>query len=179
MTMTRREWIAAGGLLLSSACGRKKATGYAGYALIATAGEESVAVVDLATFRLLKPIPLGDPPTAVLPAASTGQSYVLTPATGSVHLVNAALDVAVSRKLADQLSEIRLTADGNRLLATAPNSREVIEADPLSLRAIRRHALDFPPIDLDLAPGTVRRCFYRRAWHGRAVPSGDGAALAA
>jgi hypothetical protein len=76
----------------------------------------------------------------------------LTPATGSVHLVNAALEVAASHKLADQLSEIRLTADGKRLLAIAPNSREAIEADPVSLRAIRRHALEFAPIDLDLAP---------------------------
>ncbi len=150
--MTRREWIAASGIAFSSACQRPKGRGYAGYALIATSGDESVAVVDLTAFRLLKPILLRAQPTAVLPAGSSGRSYVLTPASGSVHLIDAALQVTATRKLADELSEIRLTPDGKRLLAIAPNSREVIEADPVSLRVVRRHRLDHVAIDLDVAP---------------------------
>jgi WD40 repeat protein len=150
--ITRREWIAGTGVLLSSACGRPKGTGYAGYALIATSGEDSVAVVDLTAFRLLKAIRLGAQPTAVLPAGSSGHSYVLTPATGSVHLIDGALQRTSSRQLADHLSEMRLTSDGKRLLAIAPNSHEVIEADAISLRVLRRHKLDAPAVDLDLAP---------------------------
>ncbi len=151
--MTRREWIAATGLVLSNACGRPKGTGYAGYALIATSGENSVAVVDLTAFRLLKSIPVGASPTAVLPCGSAGHSLVLTPATGSVHLLNPALEVASSRKLADELSEIRVTADGKLLLALAPSSRELIEADPVSLRVVRRHKVAQAPVDLDVAAG--------------------------
>ncbi len=149
--MTRREWMALGGLVLSSACRPRKGTGYAGYALIATSGEDSVAVVDLTAFRLVKAIPLGARPTAVLPYGSAGHSLVLTPGTGSVHLVNPALKVVLSRKLADELSAMRVTADGKRLLALAPNSRELIEADPVSLRVVRRHKLEFAPVHIDLA----------------------------
>ena len=46
--MTRREWLALGGsALVGSGCGRRKGTGYPGYALVATSGEDSLAVVDL------------------------------------------------------------------------------------------------------------------------------------
>lgn len=150
--MTRRDWIAASGLAIASACGRPKGAGYAGYALVATSGDNSLAVIDLSTFKLLKPIPLSGKPTAVLPAKSPGQSYVLTPENGSVHLVSAGLHISVSRKLADQLSQIRLTRDGKRLLGIAPQLPELIEADPLSLRPVKRRALEFPGIDLDVAP---------------------------
>lgn len=148
--MTRREWLSASGILLLTACGRPKVTGYAGYALIATSGEKSVAAVDLTAFRLSKTIALPAEPTAVLPGGLQGHSYVLTPSLGSVHLVDSALQVSASRKIADQLSEIRLTADGKRLLAIAPDSRELIEADARTLAVVKRHKLDFAAIDFDV-----------------------------
>lgn len=149
--MTRREWMAATGVLLSSACGRPKAKGYPGSALIATSGEESVAVVDLMDFRLLSPIPLRARPTAVVPAGASGCTFVLTPDSGSVHLLDASLELTGSRKLADQLSEIRVTPDGGSLLAIAPAARELIVADPSSLKIQRRHALSATPVNLDVA----------------------------
>jgi hypothetical protein len=151
---TRRECLALAGLALSGACGRKKATGFQGYVLIATSGENSVTVVDLAVFRLQKPIPLSGRPTAVIPGVPANHTFVLTPLTGSVHVVDMSLKVVRSRRLADELSEIRVTADGKRLLAISATARELIEADASSLQVLRRHNLGAPPVSLDVgAPG--------------------------
>jgi DNA-binding beta-propeller fold protein YncE len=147
--MTRRDCLTLATALVSSACGRQKTRGYSGYALVATSGENSLAVVDLQNFRLLKSIPLGAPPTAVVPAHTASGSYVLTPSTDSVHLIDGNLRVAVSRHFGGQLSEIRLSPDGRTLLAIASGSRELIVADPASLGVIRRIKLAAPPVDLD------------------------------
>ncbi len=150
--MTRREWIALGGLLISSACGPKKGTGYAGYVLIATSGDPSLAVVDLTAFRLLHSIPLGAAPAAILPGGPDGRIYVLTPSAGSVYILDRALKIVASRKLADELSEIRITPDRRRLVAIAAPSRQLIEADPISLQVLRRHRLEAAPIAFDVPP---------------------------
>ncbi|MBV9767208.1 MAG: hypothetical protein JOZ48_20375 [Acidobacteriaceae bacterium] len=150
--LTRRGWFALSGLLLASSCGRKKGTGYSGYALIATSGDDSLAVVDLTAFRLLDPIPLGASPTAVVPGGPAGQSYTLTPSTGSVHILNADLKRVSTRKLADEISGIRTTLDGKRLLAIA-KSRQLIEADATSLQVLRRNKLDGEPVDMDIGQG--------------------------
>jgi len=147
--MTRRDCLTLATALVSSACGRPKNRGYSGYALIATSGENSLAVVDLQDFRLLKSVPLGAPPTAVVPAHTVSASYVLTPSTDSVHLVDGNLKVAASRRFGGQLSEIRLAPDGQTLLAIASGSRELILADPASLRVLRRIKLAASPGHFD------------------------------
>lgn len=150
--MTRREWAALCGLMLSEGCGPKKGTGFPGYALIATSGEESIAVVDLTAFQLRKSIPVGAEPSAVVPGGPGNHSLVLTPSTGSVHLIDSNLKVVRSRKLADELSEIRATMDGKRLVAISAAAPELIEADSTSLQVLRRHKLEAQPIGLDVPP---------------------------
>ncbi len=151
--MTRREWLALSGLVLCDACGPKKGTGFAGYALIATSGENSVAVVDLTAFRLEKSIAVGAPPTAILPGGPANHSFVLTPSTGSVHVIDSNLQVVRSRKLGAELTEIRMSPDARRLLAISAASRELIEADSTSLQVLRRHKLPAEPVSLDVAAG--------------------------
>jgi DNA-binding beta-propeller fold protein YncE len=150
---TRREWLAFASLLISGACGRKKTAGFAGYVLIATSGENSLAVVDLTTFQLQKSIPLSAPPAAVVAGRSADHVFVLTPSTGSVHVVDADLKVVHSRRLADEISEIRVTGDSDTLLAISAASRELIEAETTSLRVLRRYKLDSAPVGLDVAQG--------------------------
>jgi DNA-binding beta-propeller fold protein YncE len=146
--MTRREWLACGTLLLASACRRPKGCGYPGYALIAASGDNSLSVVDLQTFRFVKPVPLRAAPAAVIPGRSV--SYVLTPSTGTVHVLDGKLQLAGSRQLAEELSEIRLMPDGKRLVAVSAANRELIEADPASLKVTRRHKLGAEPLGLDV-----------------------------
>jgi len=150
--MTRREWLALTGMAVAGSCGRKRGTGYRGYALIATAGDNSIAVVDLSAFQLVKTVRLNAPPAAVLPGALPNRNYVLTPSNGSVHMIDEKLNVIASQRLADGLSAIRLTADGKRLIAIAPHTRELIEADPLTLAALHRHRLSAEPIALEISP---------------------------
>lgn len=149
--MTRRECLALGGVLLCDACRPPKGSGFAGYALIATSGENSVAVVDLTAFRLARSISVGAPPTAILPGGPANHTFVLTPSTGSVHVIDPNLQVIRTRKLDDELTQIRISPDGARLLAISAASRELIEADSISLRVLRRHKLVSEPVDLDVA----------------------------
>jgi hypothetical protein len=138
-----------GAALLPGACGRHKGAGYFGYALVATAGENSLAVIDLTAFRLLKSIPLGAPPTAVVPASGGDYSYVLTPTTDSVHIVDGNLKIAATHRLRSQVNEIRLTPDGRGLMAAG--SRELILIEPDPWRASGHFKLEAEPVDLDIS----------------------------
>jgi YVTN family beta-propeller protein len=149
--MTRRQWIALSGLVLAGACSRKKGTGYDGYALIATSGDDSLAIVDLTVFKLLKPVFLGAPPTAVVARPLDDRSYILTGSTGSVHIIDGNLKRVSSKKVSDELSDIRIMPSGKRVVAVAARSRELIEIDAVSLKMVRRHKLEAQPIGLDIA----------------------------
>ena len=148
--MTRRDWFAASGLAFAAACGRNKGTGYSGYALVATAGDNSVSAIDLTAFRLVKTIPLAASPSAVLTGAK-GVAYVLTPSNGTVSVIDSHLNKTLSRKLAADLTGLRLTPDGSRLIGIAANSRELIEADPATLNVLRRQKLRDQPTGLDVS----------------------------
>lgn len=120
---------------------------------MATSAENSLGVIDLSRFRVLDPVPLRGKPTAIITDRPSRRSYVLTPDTGSVHVLDRSLTVVRSRKLADEVSEIRVTPDGSRLAAISGKTQEWIEADANSLQVIRRHKLPGKPTSLDLAPG--------------------------
>jgi len=149
--MTRRDCLTLGTALFSVACTPAKRTGYLGYALIATSGENSLAVVDLASFRLIKAVPLSAPPTAVIPAASASQNYVLTPSNDSVHILDRNLSLTSSHRLGEGIAEIRLFPDGSALIAASRPSREIIQADPHSLRVVRRTKVNAEPFSLDVS----------------------------
>lgn len=149
--MTRRECIAAGGLMIAASCGRKKGTGFPGYAIIATSGDNSLTAVDLTAFRLAKTIPLAAAPTAVIPSRVPGQSFVLTPSIGTVYIIDENLHAVASRRVADQLSELRLTPDGRRLVAIATSARQLYELDPANLNVLRQHQLNEKPTELDIS----------------------------
>jgi len=148
--MTRRDWLATALALFPSACARAKRTGYSGYALIATSGENALAVVDLTTFRLAKNVPLGAAPTAVI-AGPSGESYVLTPSSDSVHVIDRNLSLTSSHRLGEGIVEIRLSPDGSTLIASARRSRELIQADTTTFKVIRRTKLEAEPVSFDLS----------------------------
>ncbi len=148
--MTRREWIAVSSVVLGAACGRKKGTGYAGYALIATSGDDSLAVVDLTSFKLLKPVFLGAPPTSVSPNPLDGRNYVITGSTGSVHVIDGNLKRVLSRRVSGELSNFRIVPNGKSIVAMAARGRELIEIEAPSLNVIRRHKIEAQPIGMDV-----------------------------
>jgi DNA-binding beta-propeller fold protein YncE len=161
MRITRREW--SFGLVALASCGRKKATGFPGYALVSTSGEDSLAVVDLTRFRLVKQIDLGASPAAVV--TTPGRSFVLTPSSGSVHVIDADLRRVRSRRLADGLSGLRLSADGKLLLAISSDPAEFIIANTRTLDVIRRQKLDAGPVSLEVASSPYAAVSTRASIH--------------
>lgn len=154
--MTRREFAAAAVALSMAGCGRKRATGFPGYALIATSGDNSLTAIDLDTFRLAKTIPLAAPPTAVIPSRRSGWSYVLTPSNGTVTIVDSQLRPVASKRIADELSELALVPGGDRLVTIAAGARQMFELDPATLSIRAKYPLDGTPTDLDVSrDGTV------------------------
>ncbi len=149
--MTRRDCLWAGTALFSAACTPAKRTGYDGYALIATSGDNSLAVVDLARFRLTKTIPLGGSPTAIIPAAVTSHSFVLTPSTDSVHILDRNLSLSSTHRLGEGISEIRLFPDASAFVAASQPSRELIFADPRNLQILRKVKLSGEPTSIDVS----------------------------
>ena len=139
-------------MALAGACGRRSGAGFAGYALIATSGEKTISVVDLADFRLLKQVPVGGAPQAIL-GRGPERCYVLTPDTGSVHAVGNAFTEVMTRKLADHIGGFALTPDGKHLLAIARGTQELVEAETASLRVTNRWKLSGQPVALDVSPG--------------------------
>jgi hypothetical protein len=57
--------LASGAALIMAGCGRQRATGFPGLALIGAAGEHSVVLVDLNTFRLAARLELRAAPSTV------------------------------------------------------------------------------------------------------------------
>jgi DNA-binding beta-propeller fold protein YncE len=146
---SRRRLFTAAGALAFSACNRNKGTGYFGYALVANQGDASVSAVDLTAFRLTKKIAMRSAPTAVV--AKGHSAYVLTPDSGSVHIIDRTLSLSASQRLADKVSEIRLGSNGESLAAISEPSRELILADASSLGVVARHKLRFAPTAMDLS----------------------------
>lgn len=151
MRVSRRDWLMATAFALSSGCGPKKGTGYPGYALIATSGDESLAVLDLLTFRVLNPIPLGAPPTAVVTRGGGHTSLVLTPISGAVHVIGPSLARLFSRRLADEVSEIRLLPDGKNVAALCSQAKQVLIVNTEDLKTGRRIPLPATPVSMDVS----------------------------
>jgi DNA-binding beta-propeller fold protein YncE len=150
----RREWLAASAFAALAACARNKGTGFDGYALVANAGDNSLAAVDLAEFRLAATIALNAAPSQVLAApraTAAQQAYVLTPSNGTVHMIDSHLKRARSRRLADQVREIGISGDGTSLLALAPQSGHLIQADLSTLTPIAHHTLSLTPDSMDFS----------------------------
>jgi DNA-binding beta-propeller fold protein YncE len=88
-------------LLLAAAaaagCGRRKATAYRGYCLVANRIGRNIAVVDLTKFRVRQTIPLDAAPAAVVSHPAKPLAYVLAPDTGTIYEIDAAT-MAVSRR---------------------------------------------------------------------------------
>ena len=148
--MTRRGCFAAAGLAFAAACSRNKRVGFAGYALVATAGDNSVTAIDLSRFQLARIIQVNSPPTAIVPAPD-GKSCVLTPASGSLHLIDNDLNVERSRRFADELSSMQVSPGGVRAYAAAAHTRELIEARVSDLTVLSRHKLDAEPTAMDIS----------------------------
>ena len=151
LRINRRSFLTTAALTALSACSRSKGAGYYGYALVANLGDNSLAVVDLTTFRLISSITIPGSSSKLVYAPISQTTYALLPSTGLVCAIDGNFKALKTRRIANRLSGLRLAADGASLLTASPESKELLELDLGSLQPIRRHKLAFPADTVDLS----------------------------
>lgn len=155
----RRQFLAFGAALITASCGRQRATGYPGFALITAAGETTLAIVDLNTFRLSRKLDLGAAASTV--SSDAGHGYVVTPSTGAVHVIDAArLEDVRSVRLASRLDLLRLTPAAGEVVGACSADRELVYANAVNRTIIRRTKLDCAPVDMDVQLHSESRRIY-------------------
>jgi DNA-binding beta-propeller fold protein YncE len=148
--ISRRDWLTASGFAALSACARTKGTGFNGYALVANAGDNSLAAVDLTSFRLAATLNLSAPPARLI-AAPSQHAFALTPSNGTVHLIDNQFKLAKSARLSDHLNDIRLSSDGKSLYALSPHANELIQVDRETLKPLAHHKFSIKPDSMDFS----------------------------
>ncbi|HXE14043.1 MAG TPA: hypothetical protein VN633_18085, partial [Bryobacteraceae bacterium] len=144
-----------------AACGGRHATGFPGFAVISLAGDNSIAIVNLNTFKLDGRREFRTAPSMV--ATSGDTAYVLTPANGTVHAVNPNTreSSGTSVRFSGELDFLRLTAEENpRLVTVSSANRELVTASLSDLRPAQRVRLEAPTGALDIATHAVSRTIY-------------------
>jgi YVTN family beta-propeller protein len=118
----------------AAACASRGAGGFRGYAFIANQDGQAVAAVDLQTLTVARHIPLDGSPSEVVATETRPSVYALTPASGSVHEIQADR-LSFTRKLAVASAGLSMK------LSLEPHERAlyVLASDP---RALLRVALD-------------------------------------
>lgn len=149
--LTRRAWLASA--LAAAGCGRKKGSGFPGYAFVANEAARTVAAVDLTAFAVSRHIRLEAAPTAVLPDASGRSVFVLTPSSGRLHEIDPGrLELRRSVQVGRVAHSFRLSPRGRELWALCAEPRQLVRVPLDTLRPDRPLPLPGPPFDLDLAP---------------------------
>jgi DNA-binding beta-propeller fold protein YncE len=126
--ISRRAWL-TGSLAAAAGCGRRKATGYQGYCVVANREGKSLAVVDLNNFHLRKEIALDAAPAAVLADPARPRAFALAPEAGTVYEIDA-LTLRVTRRI-----KVGNSAVGMHL-ASKPDAIWVLARDPAALLEI-------------------------------------------
>lgn len=155
----------------TSACRRRKAERFPGYAFVANSGGGAVAVVDLSAFAVVRHIRLDGGPVALAADARGGAVYSLVPEPGSVHEIDAgALTLRRRLRLTEQPLGMRLAPSGELLWLLARRPPRLVGIATESFQVVRRIDLPGLPLDFDIAPDSARAAVSL---------GGDGLALAA
>jgi DNA-binding beta-propeller fold protein YncE len=141
------------GLAAAAACRRKRGDGFEGYAFVANEAGNAVAVVHLTAFAVVKHIRLPDAPSAVLDGGSRPYVYALTPASGTLHEIDAAtLKVSRTLRVAGSAVSARLEPGGKAMWILGEGA--LYRIDPAEMRTTAAIRLPEAGTDLDLAEWT-------------------------
>ncbi|MGD0497801.1 MAG: hypothetical protein ABSC23_05120 [Bryobacteraceae bacterium] len=144
--ISRRAWLVSAAAGLS--CGRKRATGFAGYCFVADKATRSLTVVDLEQFRVRKAIPLDAAPSAVAAPFDPARPrvFALASEAGAVYEIDAAA-LAVKRKAwaGSQAIAMQLSPAGDALWVLYREPAVLAQLPLDSFRFTRRIGLPAPP----------------------------------
>jgi YVTN family beta-propeller protein len=150
--LTRRAFIGSAAAA-TAACGRRKASGFSGYAFIANQEGQAVAAVDLTVFAVARHIRVDGRPTAVIADDRRAAVYALTPENGTVHEIQAdKLTFLRKTRLAERALSMRLAPDGGALYVLCSEPKKLVRVKLDSLTVDWQVALAAEPADMDPDP---------------------------
>ncbi len=150
--ISRRDLLAFS--IAGAGCRRKRGAGFGGYAFVANEEGEAIAAVDLTAFAVIRHIPLGGKPTAIVAHPTEPLVYALTPSTGTVHEVSSERGLGVRRRLriASSAISMRLSPSADALLVLCEEPKQLVRI-PLDRFAVgQKVALPAVPFDFDISP---------------------------
>ena len=150
MRTNRRAFLL--GSLAATSCGRRRATGFPGYAFVANAGEQSVAAVDLTDFSVVRQIRLDAAPSGVVAHGCRRSVYVLMPQNATIFEIDGT-GLAVKRKLSLKGTAVsmRLAPGGTDLWVLCRSPHMLVRVALDKFQAALRVKLPAEPADFDLA----------------------------
>ncbi len=148
--MTRRSLLASA--FAFAGCGRRRGSGFPGFAFIANREGRAIAAVDLTAFAVARHIRLASPPTSVVANPRRSLVYALTPGSGELHEVDVAT-LKVSRKVrvGREAHSMRLDPDSESMWVACTNPRQLVRVPLDSLHAGPGIPLRADPVDFDIA----------------------------
>jgi YVTN family beta-propeller protein len=147
--ISRRALLAGG--VAAVACGRRKSTGFGGYAFVANEEGQAIAAVDLTAFAVIRHIRLNGDPTAVLSHPSLPSVYALTPQDGTLYEIE--IDrLAVRRKASfgGEAVTARMFGKEPCLYVLCREPRALVAFAPETLALKWRVTLPEEPVDFDI-----------------------------
>ena len=148
-------------LAAAASCGRRKATVYPGYALVAIADGNSVAVVELSRFRVRGHIALNGSPGHIVAHPARPAAFVAIPLTGEVVEVEpGALRPVRGARPGGVAVGMRLAPGGRSLWVLYREPGSLVELPLDTLRPAARIRLPGTPVDFDFrSDGLAAVCF--------------------
>jgi DNA-binding beta-propeller fold protein YncE len=148
---SRRELL-AGSAVFAAGCGRKRATGYRGYAFVANEEGGTISAVDLTSFSVAGHIALEGHPSSLVVSWERPVLYALTPDNGTVHEIDTK-SLKASRKIqvAATAAAMRMDPGGAALWILLPEMRQLARLDLAAFRVDARISLPLAPVDFDLS----------------------------
>lgn len=150
--ISRRSFVAAAAGA-AVACGRKRATGFDGYAFVANEEGQAIAAVDLTAFAVVRHVRLDAKPTEVIAHPLTPAVYALTPATGAVQEIDGSRLTAV-RKLQAGARAVSMRVpygNPNRLFVLYREPRKLVAFDLTKGVSDWQVNLPAEPFDFDVS----------------------------
>jgi YVTN family beta-propeller protein len=147
--MYRRSFLTVAAL---AACGRRRGSGFPGYAFVANEQGHAIAVVDLTAFAVARHIRLDAAPTGILSHPTGGVCAVGGPS-GQILEIRAG-DLALGRRLrvAGVVSAARFAPAGDAIWVLCPEVRHLARVALEPFRVTARVTLPAMPHDLDISP---------------------------
>ena len=150
--VSRRIFLALTAAALAG-CGRKKGSGFDGYAFVANEEGNAVAVVDLMAFAVARLIRLDAGPTQVVANPAHPAVYALTPSTGTIHeIATGTLSVRRKVQVAKTAISLRLAPDHESLWVVCREPRRLVRVPLEQFQAGASIPLPDDAADWDLSP---------------------------